>query len=306
MTDHRVAERRAVDLRAVDPGAGERPRLALALVPGQVRYELLLLVRSPLPAFITLVVPVMLLVALDLVTPEMTLRSLGNLPVAQFLTPAMASFAVLNAGFVDTVIGATLAREKGVLKQLRATPLPGWAYLAGRLGATVVVGTCSVTVVVVVGLGTLHARLSPESLGPFVASAAAGLVASFALGVAVSSLIGSAESALPISYGLLLPVAFISGVFFPAPSEASWLRSLARALPAEPLARGLETAFTRGPVNGLTGHQLLVLALWGLGAALVAGRRFRWQPVSARRERGGGPWRARRLGPSPRDDRGGR
>ena len=119
----------------LDPAARRRTWPGAVLVPGQVRYQLLLLARSPLGTFISLVIPLMLLVALDLVTPEMTLQSLGGVRVVQFLTPAMASFAVLNAGFVDVLVGTTVAREQGVLTRLESTPLPTWAYFAGRLVA---------------------------------------------------------------------------------------------------------------------------------------------------------------------------
>lgn len=264
------------------PAAGRtartRPRASLALVPGQVAYQLVLLVRSPLPAFITLVIPVMLLVALDLVTPEMILHVLGGVRVTQFLTPAMAAFAVLNAGFVETVIGTALARERGVLKRLRATPLPGWAYLAGHLGAALAVAACSVAAVLLVGIGVLHADLPGARLGPLVGAATAGIATSFALGVAVGGLVRSADAALPVSYGLLLPIAFISGVFFPAPAEASWLQSTARFLPAEPIARSIEAAFGNEPPYGITAGQLGVLAAWTAGALLVAALLFSWQP----------------------------
>ena len=144
--------------RATSPEA--RPRLGCLLVAGQVRYQLLLLSRSPVASFVTLVVPLMLLVALDLVTPEMTLQSLRGIRVAQFLTPAMASFAVLNAGFVNTVIGTTLAREQGILKRLRGTPMPAWTYFAGRLGAAIVLTACSVTAVLGAGVVLFHAHLA--------------------------------------------------------------------------------------------------------------------------------------------------
>jgi hypothetical protein len=49
---------------------------------------LVLLARSPMGPFISIIIPLMLLIALNLVTPEMTLQSLGKIRVAQFLTPA--------------------------------------------------------------------------------------------------------------------------------------------------------------------------------------------------------------------------
>ncbi len=265
-------------------GTSERPRLGLALAPGQVRYQLLLLVRNPLGSFITVVVPLMLLIALDLVTPEMTLQSLGGVPVVQFLTPAMASFAVLNAGFVDVVVGTTVARDQGVLRRLHATPLPTWALLIGRLGASAIVAAGSVLVVLGVGIIFLHAHLASSAIPGLVLSTTVGLLVSFALGVVCSTLVPSTEAALPVAYGLMLPVAFISEVFFPAPGEAAWLRSVAAALPVAPFAHAMESAFAVPP-HGMTGGQLGVLLAWGVGAAVVAIFTFRWEPGGLRRQR---------------------
>lgn len=254
-----------------------RPRLGVALVPRLLWYQLLLLARSPLGTFISLVVPLMLLVALDLVTPEMTLSSLRGVRVAQFLTPAMASFAILNVGFVDLVIGVTLARDEGILRRLRGSPVPAWVYFAGRLGTAVVVATSAVVLVSGVGVLFLHVHLAGGELGRLAGTAAAGLVTSFALGLAASALVPSASAALPVAYAALLPVSFISQVFFPAPTEAAWLRELAGVLPVQPFANGMEAAFGASP-HPLHLHALLVMGCWTLGSILVALRFFSWGP----------------------------
>jgi len=227
--------------------------------------------------FISIVVPLMLLVALDLVTPEMTLRSLGNEPVAQFLTPAMGSFAVLNVGFVNVVIGMTLSRQQGTLRRLRTTPLPTWSYLAGRLGAAAIVAVASTTIILAVGVVFLHAKLPTSTVPSLLGTFAAGLVASCALGMAASGLIPSSEAALPLAYAVLLPISFISQVFFPAPTETAWLHRFAEVLPVAPFANAMEGAFL--PVaHGLSAGQLLVLLSWGLGGFVLALVDFRWEP----------------------------
>jgi ABC-2 type transport system permease protein len=254
-----------------------RPRSGIALVPGQIRYQLLLLARSPMVPFISIVIPLMLLVALDLVTPEMTLRSLGNEPVAEFLTPAMGSFAVLNAGFVNVVIGMTLSRQQGTLRRMRTTPLPTWSYLAGRLGAAAIVAMVSTTIILAVGVLFLHAKLPTSAIPSLAGTFAAGLVASCAMGMAVSGLIRSSEAALPLAYAVLLPISFISQVFFPAPTETAWLHRFAAVLPVAPFANAMEGAFL--PVaHGLSASQLLVLLSWGLGGFVLALVDFRWEP----------------------------
>jgi ABC-2 type transport system permease protein len=261
-----------------------RPRPGVILVPRLVWYQLVLLIRSPIGTFISLVIPLMLLVALDLVTPEMTLQSLGGVRMAQFLTPAMASFAVLNVGFVDLVIGVTLARDEGILRRLHSSPLPAWVYFVGRLATAVLVTTIAVAIVCGVGVVFLHVHLAPRALPRLAGTAAAGLAMSFALGLAISTLVPSALGALPIAYALLLPVAFISQVFFPAPTEARWLRDLAGALPVQPFANGMEAAFSASS-HPLSVHGLFVMGCWTFGALLVAYLFFSWDPGGKVRRR---------------------
>jgi ABC-2 type transport system permease protein len=227
--------------------------------------------------FISIAVPLILLIALDLVTPEMTLRSLGDVPVAQFLTPAMGSFAVLNAGFVNIIIGMTLARQQGTLRRLRSTPLPTWAYLVGRLIAAAIVATASTGLVLGVGVVFLHTHWQSSAMPSLLGAFAMGLTASCAVGMAAAGLIRSAEAALPVSYAVLLPVAFISQVFFPAPTETAWLHHVADLLPVAPFADAMEAAFERSP-HGLTSEQFVVLLVWTVLGFAAAMLNYRWEP----------------------------
>ena len=74
-----------------------RSRFGLLLAAGQVRYQLLLLLRSPIGTFTALVIPLMVLVALNLATPQVALRELHGIRYADFLAPAMATFALLKS-----------------------------------------------------------------------------------------------------------------------------------------------------------------------------------------------------------------
>jgi ABC-2 type transport system permease protein len=281
-----------------DSGTKERhARWGIALLPSQVRYQLVLLVRNPIASFTSIVIPLMLLVALNLVTPEMTLRSLGKIRVVQFLTPAMGSFAVLNAGFVNIVVGMTLGRERGSLKRFRTTPLPTWVYLTGRLCAACIIAALSTAAVLTVGILFLHAHLNSSAIGGLCETFVVGLLAACAVGMAISGLIRSADAALPIAYAVLLPVAFISQVFFPAPSEATWLHHLAAALPVAPFADAMESAFSVSP-HGLTTSQFVVLMSWAAIAFAFAIVDYHWEPRHHRGRRHRRSDNARDTGPS--------
>lgn len=262
--------------------AALRPRFGGAVLPRLIAYQLTLLARSPIGTFISLIIPLMLLVALDLVTPEMTLRSLNGIRISQFLTPAMASFAVLNVGFVDLVIGMTLARDEGVLHRFHTSPVPAWAYFVARFIMAALIASCAVTLVCGVGVVFLHASISGHEVVRLVLTAVAGLITAFAIGLAAATLVPSALAALPLAYAVLLPVSFISQLFFPAPTEARWLHDLAAALPIQPFANGMEAAFRASP-NPLGVHGLLVMAGWTLGSGVVALWRFSWEPRTRHR-----------------------
>lgn len=60
---------------------------------GQVRYQLMLLLRSSLGFFLSIVFPP-LLVCLEVITPS---HPVGGLPYAQWVTPAMCAFCLPNA-----------------------------------------------------------------------------------------------------------------------------------------------------------------------------------------------------------------
>lgn len=272
---------------AADVARRSRPGPLLAL--GQVRYQLLLLLRSPLGFFITLVIPLLLLVSLNVVHPSSAAAgAAGRLRYAQFLTPAVSAFCLINACYVTTVTSMVLAREEGILKRLRGTPLPAWTYLGGRSGSALVISLVSVAIIIVTGVSFFHVIIVWRAIGYFAASAGLGMVCFFLLGVAVTMAVPKTDAALPVAYGTMLPLAFISDVFFPSVHAPHWLYDLASAFPVAPVARAMEASFKPAthawpmPATGL-----LVVLGWSAAAAAVIALGFRWEP-------GPIPWHARR------------
>lgn len=267
--------------------AGEtvrRSRPAVALALGQIRYQLVLLLRSPLGFFLTIVIPLLLLVSLNVITPG---APVGGLPYAQFLTPAMAAFCLLNACYVTTVTSIVLAREEGILKRLRGTPLPAWTYLVGRSGSAFVTSVVATGIIIGTGVLFFHVRIVWHAFGYFVVATFLGVACFFLLGAAVTTLVPSTETALPVAFGSILPLAFVSDVFFSSSHAAAWLHDLASAFPVAPIARAMEDSFNPAthtwpmPVSGL-----LVVLGWSAAAIVVIALAFRWEPGSAQAARG--------------------
>ena len=76
----------------------------------------------------------------------------------------------------------------------------------------------------------------------------------------------------------MLPLYFISGVFVPDTQIPTYLRDIAKVFPIYHLANALRQPFVEAHGAGISGGDLLVLAIWGIGALLVAARTFKWSP----------------------------
>ncbi len=261
-------------------GRPSRRRSGLRLLAAQIGYQLRLLVRSPIASFATLVIPLMVLLAVNLLFRGTHLRSRGDIPYVQFFTPAMVAFAVVNACYMAVISSTTLARDEGILQRIRSTPLPPWIYMAGRIASAGVVGLLASIAVVAVGAAVYGFDIVWSATPAALVTLAVAMFCFCALGLAVTALVPGADSALPIAWGTILPLCFISDVFQPIDNAPGWLQSVASFFPLRPFADDLERMFN--PVTGSTGlnwDHLGVLAAWGAVAAGFALLAFRWQPV---------------------------
>ena len=169
--------------------------------------------------------------------------------------------------------------KEGILKRLRGTPLPAWTYLGGRSGSALVTSLVSAAIIIATGVAFFHVTIVWRAMGYVAAAAALSMVCFFLLGVAVTMAVPKTDAALPVAYGTMLPLAFISDVFFPSVHAPRWLYDLASAFPVAPVARAMEASFkpaTRAWPMPATGP--LVVLGWSAAASAVIALGFRLEP----------------------------
>jgi ABC-2 type transport system permease protein len=263
-----LAERTRVPARG---DAGRLPGFA-PLLAGQIRYQAVLLLRSPRAMWAGVLLPVMLLV-------------LTNIQHAAVTAPALASRAVLGVtltAYLTHAAGLVAAREAGVLKRWRATPLPPWCYFAGRTAATVLLGIASGAVTVGVGVAVYHASLTPAAAISLVLALGVAALAWAGVGTALTALIPTAEAAQPLLAFTYFPVMLLSGVLGGIGGLPSWLATALRYLPGQPTVDAATRALEAGGAVSVPVHDLAVLAAWAAVSLLVSLRVFRWEPRGAR------------------------
>jgi ABC-2 type transport system permease protein len=126
----------------------------------------------------------------------------------------------------------------------------------------------------IVIMGLLYGVPMPGHWYAIIVTLIVGAAAFCALGVAVANLVRNAEAAPAVVQFIFFPLVFISGTYFNITSNA--LNDLAGVFPVRPFNQALLNPFAFD--RGFAGHQLLVLAIWGVVGGFVAIRRFRWDP----------------------------
>lgn len=252
------------------------------LLAVQTRHQVRLLLANGRALAVGLGLPVILLIA--------SKGKHGSPNVAGY-----AIFGLTITAWSSYGIRLVAAREAGILKRWRATPLPRWCYFAASILASALAGVLAGAITVLAALVIYgphfdqgpHVELTVSGALVILVALALGGLAWAATATAVTRLIPTVESALPVLLLTYFPVIIISGVLF-AISEPHWLSSLAGDLPAQPLVDTLKAAVEhRAGAWLLPVRAMLVLAAWAAGGLLTALAVFQWEPhrPSPRRRR---------------------
>lgn len=280
------------DVATLQPAVGSRPH-ALGLVAGQFRSANRQFWRTPITAFFTVALPLIFLLLVGAATGNATVD--GETRYAQFYTPGLLAFAIAMATFTTPAIALATARNRGVLKRLRGTPLPAWAYFAGRMASAVFTALLSASVMLVVAVVAFDVQVFARTTPAALLTLLVGVVAFGALAFAIVALIDSTTIIETVANGAVIVLAFVSDVFLASDAMPTWLRTVGDVFPLKHFASGLGDAFDPFATTSTPNwRHLAVMAAWAAGASLVAVLRFSWEP-----RRGGGVARATADAPAP-------
>jgi ABC-2 type transport system permease protein len=240
----------------------------------QVRSEQLLFWRSREAAFFVFVFPLLLFVLLASVYTG----KISGRPAAWALLAGLIGYGCANTAFAGLALLLVGRREQGVLKRIRATPLPPATYLAAALASMLVVFALQVVALFALGKA-MKSTPVPGHLFSLVLALLLGVAAFAGLGLAAASLIRTAEGSSAALNAVLLPMAFLSGSFGPTHHYPRFLRAIGDVLPLKYLIGTLNAIYLHGAEIWSRPGSVGVLAGWGAGGLLVAARAFRWEPT---------------------------
>ena len=246
----------------------------------QVGYENRSFWRNPAAAFFTFLLPLIFLVLFNSLFGDSELTIDGrDVDGSAFYIPGIVALAVVSACYTNIGMMVTIARDNGILKRVRGTPLPPWAYIFGRLAHAMLVSLLLVVIVVGVGATAYGTAMPSNALPAFTVTLLLGAATFCALGLALTAVIPNADAAPAITNATILPLLFISNVFIPLQDPPAWLAFVGDVFPLKHFAAALQTAFHPDTTGaGFEWGDLAVIAVWGIVGTGLALRFFSWEP----------------------------
>jgi ABC-2 type transport system permease protein len=239
-----------------------------AAVAAQTRAELSLTLRRGESLLVSFAIPIGILVFFSKVD---AIKTDFDDPV-DFLVPGVLALAVMSTAMVSLAIATGYERRYGVLKRLGSTPLSRAGLLAAKTVNVIAIEIVQSVVIVITGL-----LLGWELNGGLALAAVfllLGTIAFAGIGLLLAGTL-RAEATLATANGLFLVLLFIGGMAYPLDKLPTVLEELAKVLPAAALSESVRGALTPGVA--VPSWSIVVLALWAVGAPLLASRLFRWE-----------------------------
>jgi ABC-2 type transport system permease protein len=249
------------------PGAAPLARM----VGAQTALELRTLARNGEQLGLTIIIPVLLLLAFG----HEALVSVGSGSRIDFVVPGILALAVLSTAFTSLAIGTGFERRYGVLKRLGATPLSRRGLVAAKTLTVLTVEVAQFVLVLAVGalLGW-----SPDTTAAAVIWVPLLLIVGTAAFSGLALLLAGtlrAEGTLAAANLLYLIMLGLGGVLFPLSKFPAGARPVLKLLPAGALSDGLRSVLAHS--GGLPVADLAVLCVWAAAAIALAARTFRWE-----------------------------
>ncbi|MFE4579616.1 ABC transporter permease [Streptomyces chartreusis] len=193
-----------------------------------------------------------------------------------YIAPGVLSWAVANAAVFGVAFVLMQWRRDDIFRLIRMTPTPLTAVFGSRYVIAVTIGLLQTMLFVSIALLPVFG-LSMASSWPLVLPVLIiGITAFLMIGAIVGSYAKTPEAVAAAANCMMVPMAFLSGSFFPLDAMPGWLQTLSWLFPLRYLNDGMSIALTGdGSLTGLVVDCAALAAFAGV-FGLIALKTFRW------------------------------
>jgi ABC-2 type transport system permease protein len=236
--------------------------------------ELKLFVREPITMVFTFALPLIFLFVLGGVfknTPDQDVyRGVGAM---NYYTPAYIGLVVASIAVVGLPVHLTGYRERGVLRRLRASPIPLWTIFGSQVIVSLVVAILGGILVTVASVLTYHA-IMPQSPLLVVGAFLASVISFVAVGILLGSVLPTTRAAQGLGLILIIVMMMLAGAGPPREVMTTVMRGVGDATPLRYVI-----VLLQDPWLGFGWNWTVFLVVMGILviASLLSLRLFRWE-----------------------------
>jgi ABC-2 type transport system permease protein len=199
-----------------------------------------------------------------------------SLKTIQYVTPGLLGWAIATGAMFGAALTLVTWRQKKILRRLRLAPVSTATIVGARVGVSIGIALVQMAIFIGVALIPYFGLQLSAYWWMAIPLVIAGTLAFLAIGLLAGSFAKTAEAASAIANLIVLPMAFLSGAFFPLEGAPGWLQTISKALPLRHLVDGMQNVMVRGQGPASVLPQLGLLLGFAVVVSAVAVLLFRW------------------------------
>jgi ABC-2 type transport system permease protein len=238
--------------------------------------EIKIFVREPLGVFGTVGIPVLVFVVMTrMLGPSLTSAPRQPGWFGSSFLPVLTSILIALSAVTSLITIVSIYREGGILKRLRATPLPPVVILTAHVVVKLIFTAITLIAMLLAG----RRYFPPDAHVPVLSFAGALIFTTWAIlsiGFVIASIVPTARFAQPIATLIVYPMLSVSGLFYPIERMPAALQMLAKVSPLT-YAVSLLDGIWNGQSWLAHGTDVAALVLTFAVCTAISAKVFRWE-----------------------------
>lgn len=193
----------------------------------------------------------------------------------QYVAPGLIGWAVATSATFGAALTLVTWRQNELLRRLRLAPVAGSSIVVARVVVAVAISLAQLAIFLVSSVVLLGLQLD-GSWWLAVPLVAAGTLTFMAIGLFCGAVAKTNDGATGLANLFVLPMAFLSGSFFPLDMAPDWIVALSYLLPLRYLNEGMLDVMVRGLGFGAVVVPILVMLAFAVVVGGLSGRLIRW------------------------------
>jgi ABC-2 type transport system permease protein len=200
-----------------------------------------------------------------------------SLKTIQYVTPGLLGWAIATGAMFGAALTLVNWRQRKTLRRLRLSPVSTVTIASARVGVSVAVSLVQTAIFIAVASIPYFGLKLSNYWWMCIPLVIVGTLAFMSIGLLAGSFAKTPEAASAIANLIVLPMAFLSGAFFPLQGAPGWLQAISQALPLRHMVDGLLNVMVRGQGPASVLPQIGILLAFAVVVSAIAVALFRWE-----------------------------